>query len=218
MLYSRTAWKQALPLINAIKAHPFNQELMQGTLNHARFSYYIEQDSQYLKEFARGHALIAAKIDIEFVRTCIKFAENAFVAEQDIVHQFFKSTMNLTETGLLSPATLSYTSYLLRNCALESVEVAMATMLPCFWVYQEVGQMIAKASVRDNPYAHWIETYSSENFALTVKQAIDIFDQLALNANPATQQKMLKAFYTSTSLEWHFWNDAYHLRALDDFL
>ncbi|MBS0236456.1 MAG: hypothetical protein JSS50_03860 [Proteobacteria bacterium] len=53
MSLSQQAWNRSKQLIGAIKAHPFNQKLMNGTLDRDRFAYYIEQDSLYLRKFAR---------------------------------------------------------------------------------------------------------------------------------------------------------------------
>jgi thiaminase/transcriptional activator TenA len=203
-------------IYQTIIAHPFNQELMTGVLSHDKFAYYIEQDSLYLQDFARCHALIAARIPLKYSQIFLKYADYAFIAEQEVVHHFFRKTFNFKETGLITTATLGYTSYLLRICALESVEVAVAAILPCFTIYRDVGLLIAKNSAANNPYARWIETYSGEDFGVAVNQAIAIFDELADAANEVTRQKMLDAYYKSTCLEWHFWNDAYHLKRFDN--
>lgn len=215
MKLSTKAWEISTNVYESIIHHPFNQELMDGTLSKDKFAYYIEQDSHYLHDFARCHAVIASKVSLEHVRTFLKYADYTFVAEQEVVHHFFKKTFNFKETGLLSPATLSYTSYLLRVATMESVEIGVAAILPCFWVYREVGLFIAKHSISSNPYARWIETYSSEDFSASVTEVIDIFDNLAAESTSATQNKMLEAFYKSTCLEWHFWNDAYNEVAFD---
>jgi thiaminase/transcriptional activator TenA len=215
MKLSKKASEISANIYQAIVAHPFNQELMSGVLSRDKFAYYIEQDSLYLQDFSRCHALIAAKIPLQYVRIFLKHADYALIAEQEVVHHFFRKTFNFKETGLITPATLSYTSYLLKVCALESVEIAVAAILPCFAVYREVGLLIAKNSNANNPYARWIETYSGEDFGVTVNQAIAIFDELAEAANEATRQKMLDAYYKSICLEWHFWNDAYYLKRFD---
>lgn len=216
MKLSKQAWEMSSGIIEAIIQHPFNQELMIGNLERDKFAYYIEQDSLYLQDFARCHAMIASKISLSHVRQFLTYADNTFIAEQEVVHQFFKKTFGFKETGFLTPATLSYTSYMLRICSIESVEVAVAVILPCFWVYREVGLFIAKNSNNKNPYARWIETYSGEDFCKTVEEVIGIFNYLADNSTHSTQQKMLDAFYKSTCLEWHFWNDAYNKTVFDE--
>jgi len=110
---------------------------------------------------------------------------------------------------LLSSATLSYTSYLCHVCSNEPVEVGVAAVLPCFWIYREVGLFIAKQSKKINTYACWIETYASEDFSVVVDEAIDIFDVLAQKTANEIRNKMIDAFYKSSCLEWHFWNDSY---------
>ena len=217
MKLSTKAWEKSANIYNAIINHPFNQELMQGTLDKDKFAYYVEQDVLYLQDFSRCHAIIASKVPLEYMRSFLKYAEYTLIAEQEVVHQFFKKEFSFIETGLITPATLSYTSYMLRTCLNESVEVGLAALLPCFWVYREVGLFIAKHANKSNPYSRWIETYSSEGFCSTVDKAIIIFDAMAANTTEAVREKMLDAFYKSACLEWHFWNDSYAMRAYDKF-
>ena len=54
MNLSQKAWNQTSHIYNSIIRHPFNQELMHGTLSREKFGYYIEQDSIYLKDFAKA--------------------------------------------------------------------------------------------------------------------------------------------------------------------
>ncbi len=203
-------------IIQTIIHHPFNQELMDGTLEQDKFTFYIEQDALYLQDFARCHAMIASKIDLLFVEIFLKYAKGALIAEQQGVHQFFKQAFKAKDTGKITPALLSYTSYLLKTCAMEPVEVAVAAVLPCFWIYKEVGLIIAKKSSVKNPYAAWIDVYSGEDFGNSVNEAILIFDELSDKTDDMTRQKMLDAFYKSTCLEWHFWQDAYHKTIFGD--
>ena len=133
------------------------------------------------------------------------------------MHEFFKKIFKFQGTEKVTPATISYTSYLLKACSLEPVEVGVAAVLPCFWVYWDVGLFIAQSSKSKNPYSKWIETYSGEEFAKSVKEAIHIFDSISKNTTQALKEKMLEAFYKSACLEWHFWNDAYHKVTFDDF-
>lgn len=218
MKLSQQAWEKSAHIINAIKQHPFNQELMQGTLAPDKFAYYIEQDALYLQDFARCQALIAARAPLDYVRSFLRYADYTFIAEQEIVHQFFRTTFGFQATGKLTPATLSYTSWLLAVCSREPVEVAVAAVLPCFWVYRETGRHINSHANADNPFSRWIDTYSSADFDHTVNDAIHICDALAQKTSDDIRARMLDVFYKSTCLEWHFWNDAYHNAVFDDVL
>lgn len=218
MLLSEKAWNRSRPVVDAIKSHPFNQALANGNLALDKFAYYIEQDTLYLQDFARCHAMIAAKSPLEHVRSFLRYSDYTFIAEQEVVHHFFRKTFQFKETGLITPATLCYTSFLLKVCFAEPVEIAIAAILPCFWVYREVGLSIVTHASINNPFARWIETYAGEDFGKSVKEAIDIFDTVGSKTTIAIQSRMLDAFYKSTVLEWHFWNDAYNKTSFDGFL
>lgn len=217
---SEIALEKCNPIIMAINGHPFNQELANGSLSIEKFGYYIEQDTLYLRDFSRSLAAIASKAPLKFIKDFISFSEGALIAEQEVVHSFFRHKFNLQETGKITPATLSYTSYLLQKSSIAPVEIGIASILPCFWIYSIVGKSIIKNTDSDsyNPYKEWIETYSGKEFSDSVKVAINIFDEVALSASDEIQDLMIDAFYKSTVLEWHFWNDAYNRVAFDDFV
>lgn len=209
MKFSQDVWHKTNKIIESIKQHPFNQALMLGTLDQEKFIYYIEQDILYLNDFARCLAILASKAPMEYVRKFLQYAEGVFVAEQEIVHQYFKKEIIVESTNKISPSTLSYTAFLFKHCLHESFEVGVAAVLPCFWIYHEVGLYILKNSVKNNRYSRWIEAYASDNFKQTVDEVITLFDMLAENASNETKEKMQQAFYQGACLEWHFWNDAY---------
>ena len=216
MNLSEKAWKISFNTIQAIKEHPFNQELMQGILKRDKFAYYIEQDSLYLQDFARCLAIIASKIELKYVRTFLSYSEQVFITEQEVVHKFYRKHFNFKETGLITPATLSYTNFLLSNCLQESSEISVAAILPCFWVYREVGNYIAKKTEKMNPYSRWIATYVSEEFSTSVNELIAIFDIFGERTTNEIRDKMLDVFYKSVCLELHFWNDSYYKVVFDN--
>jgi thiaminase/transcriptional activator TenA len=217
---SEIALEKCELIIQAIKEHPFNKELANGSLNIEKFAYYIEQDTIYLRDFARSLAVIASKVPLKFVKDFLSLSEGALIAEQKVIHSFFRKTFNLQETGKITPATLSYTSYLLQVSSMAPVEIAIACILPCFWVYKIVGQYIAQNTdmKSQNPYKKWIATYSGKEFSDNVERAISIFDEVALFASDEIRNLMLDAFYKSTALEWHFWNDSYNQAVFDSFV
>jgi thiaminase/transcriptional activator TenA len=85
-------------------------------------------------------------------------------------------------------------------------------LLPCFWIYAEVGNYIVKKSSKGNPYQAWIDTYSGEEFNAAVEKAIEITEEAADNTTENNRLTMKDAFLTSSELEWNFWNDAYTLK------
>ena len=106
-----------------------------------------------------------------------------------------------------------YTNYILKMASLASVEEAVACLLPCFWVYRDVGQKIASTTTKNNPYQDWITLYASEPFNQSVEAIIRITNELGSTASKTIQDKMCTAFVQSTQLEWLFWDGAYHQKS-----
>jgi thiaminase (transcriptional activator TenA) len=87
----------------------------------------------------------------------------------------------------------------------------VATLLPCFRIYWEVGKHLYGIAKADNPYQAWIDTYADEGFAEGVKKVIAIGDQMAEAASPTVRDQMFRAFVRASQLEWMFWDSAYRL-------
>ncbi len=219
MKFSAQVWQKCLPVYQAIINHPFNQQLMHETLDIKKFSYYLEQDILYLKDYSKSLALIAARThNLQHAKLLMNFTTNTLQSEQECVHQFFQKKEDYQPLKKQSAACLAYTSYLLQVSALAPVEVAIATNLPCPWVYWEIGKHMAQFSSIDNFFAPWVTLYSSQAFGEDVLQFITIFDEVAEYTSETTRHQMLEAFHRASILEWLFWEEAYQLKGMADFL
>jgi len=200
-----------LPTYESILNHPFNRELADGTLAMDKFIFYIEQDALYLSNYSKVLASISNRVHSgKLTATFLNFARGALFAEQEL-HSHFLHGSPKQECIEPSPACLAYTRYLLATVMAASVEEAIAAILPCFWIYQRVGQHILKSTVRNNPYALWINTYASQEFLDATNLAISILDETAEASPPYTLELMERAFQYTFLFEWEFWNDAYKM-------
>ncbi|WP_407494777.1 thiaminase II [Elizabethkingia anophelis] len=214
MKWSEYAWKQIEEYYQLILAMPFVKELAEGSLSKEKFQFYMAQDSLYLEHFGRALALIGARAyNIQDVLSFTRFAENAIVVENALHESYFKD-FDVTEKGKMQPVCHHYVHFLKSTAALDAVEIAMAAVLPCFWIYQKVGDYIYdNKKTGNNPYKKWIDTYSGEEFALAVQQAIEICDRAAEATTPEIRAKMTEAFITATQMEYYFWQAAYDLKS-----
>src|SRR5205823_9430160 len=64
-----------------------------------------------------------------------------------------------------------------RSSDLDPWEVLVAALLPCFWIYWDVGCAIARTAAPQNPYKAWIDTYADERFGEAVRTVIAITDR-----------------------------------------
>nr|WP_315031374.1 thiaminase II [uncultured Chryseobacterium sp.] len=213
MKWSEQTWNAIEKHYQSILDMPFIKELSDGSLPEEKFRFYMAQDSLYLEHFGRTLSLIAAKItDLQDVLTFMRFAENAIVVENALHESYFKD-FGLHDKGVLQPACHHYIHFLRSTAALESVEIAVAAVLPCFWIYREVGNYIYEIqNTVNNPYEKWIATYAGEEFSTAVDQAIHICNTLAENSTEETRKRMTEAFIMASRMEFHFWEAAYELR------
>ncbi|MDE7409737.1 MAG: TenA family protein [Muribaculaceae bacterium] len=206
--WSEDAWQAALPVYQEILELPFVRQLAEGTLTGERFRFYIEQDSIYVENYCHVLAHIASRLTRqEHVADFLKFASVGIEVEK-ILHETYIGAGHASVSP--TPTTLLYNCYESAK-GLGPVEIEAASILPCFWVYQKVGEHIFKTSSPDNPYYRWIETYADKDFEKSTLRAIEICDELAENASAEIRRQMRDAFVMATRMEWMFWDSAYNL-------
>ena len=209
------AWAATASLRAAIMELPFNRELAAGTLSRERFQHYMIQDALYLEQYSRALAVAAAKApDADAMQRFAHAAEEALVVERALHGGFFEAfgiDPNQATAAEPSPTCYGYTNFLLSVAHVGSYEELVAAILPCFWIYWDVGNQIAKEAVADNPYQAWIDTYSDPGFGEAVDAVIAITDRTAATSTDARREAMLRAFKRSTQYEWMFWDSAYRL-------
>lgn len=213
MNWSEDAWEAITPIYRKITEMSFIIELIDGTLEKEKFQFYIAQDSIYLEHFGKALAMIAARCSkTDNSLAFIHFAQNAIIVESNL-HDSYFNDFGIADKGIAQPACHHYSHFLKSTTSLAPVEVGMAAVLPCFWIYKAVGDYILQSQIlQNNPYQKWIDTYGGEEFATAVQQAISICDKAAESASSQTKAEMLEAFVSASRLEYDFWDGAYKLR------
>ena len=214
MKWCEQAWKAAEPVYRRILELDFVRELASGALSREKFLFYIRQDALYLTAFGKALAGIAAKLDkVEHSQAFLAFAGECMAVERAL-HASYLGEEALPVGIEPSPTCLLYTSHIIRQTYDAPLEVAMAAVLPCFWVYKEVGDhILAGQSAKGNPYQAWIDTYGGGDFAASVRQAIALCDEAAGSCTRVRRRAMTEAFVLCTKMEWMFWDSAWKLEA-----
>lgn len=212
--FTDEAWAATAELRAAIDTLPFIRELTAGTLARPRFQTYITQDALYLGQFSRALAIAAAKApDTAALQSFLNWAIGAVAVETEL-HRTYLSAFGVdpatAETAEPSPDCLAYTSWLLATAHQAPWEVTVAALLPCFWIYRDVGGAISRQTAADNPYRAWIDTYAGEAFGEAVQAMIAMTDRAA---TPVHRAPMLAAFAQACRYEYLFWDGAYRQRA-----
>jgi len=215
--FTQRCWKDVEHLRHAILEHPFLLGLVDGTLPEHRFRSYIVQDSLYLQSYARTLAVLAARaqapLDTSFLAGS---AASAVAAEQEL-HAELLGLLDLTSDEVQAaepvPATLAYTSFMAAMTYGDTFLVGLASVLPCFWIYAEVGEELARRGSEHPVYRRWIESYAAEEYAGFVASAIELTDRAGAEVAPAEEARARRVFSLANRYEWMFWDAAWQEEA-----
>lgn len=210
-------WKSALPIRKAILLHPFLVGLSSGELPKEMFIFYILQDSLYLKDYARVLNLAAAKAPrLEWSKTFNAHSLSALEQERDLHKGLFKELgipSRRIEEVRMAPTNKAYTSYLLATAGLEPFVYVLGALLPCYWVYLEVGKALQKKGSPNPLYRRWINTYASEDFEGVTKAVLRMAKETLDRVSDEQAKGFKERFMTSCRYEWMFWDMAFRMEA-----
>jgi hydroxymethylpyrimidine/phosphomethylpyrimidine kinase len=201
--------------LDAIYGLDFINALADGSLPEKHFAYYLAQDALYLNSYSRVLARVAAIAPTEAEQLFwARSAQNCLEVESEL-HRTWLSTR--TAEAALGPVTKSYVDHLLAASVSGSYGVLVAAVLPCFWLYAEVGetlhgQFLAAGAPDAHPYAVWLRTYADEEFAAATRQAVAYADAAGRAASESEREAMTVAFRQSARYEVDFF-DAPRLHA-----
>jgi thiaminase/transcriptional activator TenA len=210
MAFTQELWKSIGPIYAAILRHPFVRGLTDGSLSRESFKFYAVQDALYLREFARALSLTAARApQDEWIIMFNEHAAGALKVERSLHESFFQDfglTPEAVASTPLAPTNLAYTSYLLAVAYGSPFHEALAALLPCYWIYWEVGKELERAGSADPLYKRWIGTYASEEFGSVVRAVLSATDQVAAALRPPEREAMKAHFVATSRYEWMFWD------------
>jgi thiaminase/transcriptional activator TenA len=213
--FTNELWRSITPIYNQILAHPFLRGLTDGTLSEERFRFYVLQDAVYLREYARALSLAGVRSpDVSALVMFNQHSAGAITVERSLHEGFLKDlgvAREEAEATKASPTTLAYTSFLLRTAALGDYPEVVGAVLPCYWVYREVGKALLERGSPNPRYRKWIDTYGGEDFGALVEAVLDLTDKACEGLDPTARARATEAFVTTARYEWMFWDAAWQL-------
>jgi thiaminase/transcriptional activator TenA len=210
-------WARIVPVYEAILGHPFLAGLTTGTLDRAAFRFYAVQDALYLREYARALSLAAARAPDDDAIVMFNEHSNGCLVVERALHEAFFRAFGLSEQAVrqtpMAPTTLAYTSYLLAVAYGRPFHELLAAVLPCYWIYWEVGKALVEKGSPDPLYQQWIDTYSDEPFGRIVQDVLHLTDRIGHTLSASEQAGMGRHFVTTSRYEWMFWDMGYRQEA-----
>lgn len=210
MSWTKEVWQKSLPIYERITRHPFITELADGTLETERFARYLAQDEIYIKNYGEEMFLLADMLPDEAMRKMFRaYAEEGMAAEA-AMHQMLIDNFGIDTAVEPSEVTAGYMAHTRKYINTGNPALALAAMLPCMWIYNEVGLYIYNhRNPNPNPYSEWVATYASEDFTEGTRQILEMCDRYAAEATPEMREEMTRAYLVAAEYEWAFWNWGY---------
>jgi hydroxymethylpyrimidine/phosphomethylpyrimidine kinase len=202
-------WDAARKELEAIYGLAFIRDLQSGGLGEEQFTYYLAQDAIYLNGYSRVLARASALAPSEAEQLFwARGSQMCLEVESELHRNWLSGRQASGEPG---PVTKAYVDHLLAASASGSYAVLLAAVLPCYWLYAEVGRQLHHGYVEagapaEHAYADWLRTYADEEFAEATRKAIDITDAAAQAASPAERSAMMEAFSQSCRYETAFFD------------
>jgi thiaminase (transcriptional activator TenA) len=211
--FAAELWRGITGSYAAILEHPFVTGLADGSLSRESFEFYVIQDALYLREYSRALAAVASRAPDQ--KETEMFARHAagVVAVEMSLHASLLADLEIDPTAAAAaepaPTTLAYTSYLIAAAANGSYGEGVGAVLPCYWIYWEVGKHLLQRGSPDPRYQRWIDTYAGEEFGEDVREVIAVTDKLGRQIAAAERERVHRRFRATSRYEWMFWDMGY---------
>jgi hydroxymethylpyrimidine/phosphomethylpyrimidine kinase len=196
-------WSGISSLRTAIYDSRFVRELAAGSLHADRFAWYLAQDALYLREYARVLAYAAALAPTAEQQAFWANSSYGAIATELALHANWIPASSMFDSEP-SETTTAYVDHLLAIAARADYDCLISALLPCFWLYLDVGTTLVEHSCSDHPYREWLQTYSADGFAEATQEAIGIVMSQAARASASHREAMRKAFDVSANHELRF--------------
>jgi thiaminase/transcriptional activator TenA len=175
--------------------------LIHGTLPPQNFAHYLAQDLLYLKQDNEALMIVAEKTSLKHQNLFFKKLADDGIKMEVIMRNDYLAYFAVKEATKQSPVFKKYGEFILFHATHSTFNVAIAALLPCFWIYSEYGKTIRLNTIPDNPYQKFIAMYSGPEFTGYNKKFIEIVDEEAQMTSEEERENMQKVFITATQYE-----------------
>ncbi|MCS6953532.1 MAG: thiaminase II [Bryobacterales bacterium] len=208
-------WNHIASIYAQTLEHPFLVGLTDGTLSRDRFEFYLLQDSHYLRAFAQALSVLAAKAPREdWGITLNQHAVGALQVERQL-HESLLASYGISPQAIAearpAPTNYAYTNHLLAAVWQRPFAEGLAAVLPCYWIYWEVGKELKKRGSTNPDYQRWIDQYAGEEYGRFVEQVLAMMDEEGARLDAAARQRARDLFTFSARYEYMFWDMAWRL-------
>lgn len=207
-VFTEDLWNSIEDVFQSILQCNYVIKLSNGTLSHESFGHYLAQDNLYLRQYNEASQLLAGRSPYDTTRNFFNQLATHGIEIEKIMHDDYLEYFHIEEVAEPSPAFGAYGNFILDHARSSPYPVAVAALLPCFWVYANTGIEIAGNSVKNNTYQKFIDIYAGAEYDDYVEKFIQVTEELGRQAPRELQEEMKEAFTKATEFELTLFEEA----------
>lgn len=208
--WTRALWEAGKQTAAAIDDSMFVCALLDGSLSEREFSFYLGQDAHYLNGYSRALAALSARCDDAQDQLAWAQSSAECLTVEAELHRTWLGSRPEAAAVPPGPVTAAYTDFLLSRTLGGDRCVGAAAVLPCYWLYAQVGATLPEVD-HEHPYAAWLETYRDPDFVTATRDALDRVERELAAASPATRAAAARAYLTACRHELEFFEQSRRL-------
>lgn len=207
--FTEEAWEEARPTYEKIQSHPFINAMGDGTLPQELFDSYLLQDYLYLLDREKAFSILASRAPNSELKDYLQELANSAGEGAECISKRYN--FHLTHSGEFQKtlACELYTQGMLTAASKMTFNEGLVFLLPCTWLYQEIGEYLQPNSPASNQYKDWIDQYSSLERRSRVNKFRNIIDELAASSSLDEKEALKTAFQKASQHEYDFWDAVY---------
>jgi hydroxymethylpyrimidine/phosphomethylpyrimidine kinase len=206
--WTAAIWQAGAEITAQVSGGAFVRSLVDGTLPAEDFGFYLAQDAQYLRTYSRALAgLAAGASDASEGADWACAAQTAVLGEAELHRDWLGAHPDASGTNRPGPVTSAYTDFLLARTLGEDHVVGVAAVLPCYWLYAQVGADLPEIP-SDHPYREWLRTYQDPDFARSTSTALQHLEHALEAAGPEARARAARTYLLACRHELEFFDQA----------
>lgn len=197
-------WDRIATLRQEIDDLDFVRALGDGTLATDRFVAYQVQDALYLSTYSRVLAAASSLAPDRDAQAFWAKGANECIEVEMTLHDSWIPEGEGDQP--MDDVTMGYTNHLLSRAQLGHYGELIAAILPCYWLYQDIGDRLVERNHPEHTFHTWLAMYGDPAFAEATLLAKTYVAKALDAASDDDRARMWQAFWESCVWEWRFFD------------
>lgn len=194
--------------------HKFVKMIADGSLEHYKFRFFVEQDYAYLLDYGRVHCIAASKAptvqDMEKELSIVGGVKEEIDSHKKRLRKNFGvKDESYFEHIKRSTALKRYARYFSDVSKRGNWAELVVSLTPCLLGYGMSLNVVKDSITTTDPmYQQWLDVYSSEAYRKAMVEGTSMMNEIAATYPPEDLETLITIYGDVCELETKFWDAA----------